>query len=151
MENASKALIIAGAILISIVIISLGVVIIGQGQDVVNDSNMDKQKITTWNQQFTQYVGDSVSGSNVNTLINDVIASNVVSNRDGSMNKLIVVTPGATKTGDVKVTSTTKGKDGATTYTSAFTSKALPGKKYKVEVTGYSNDGYIRTIKVTMN
>ena len=151
MENASKALIIAGAILISILIISFGVIILGQGGDVVNDSNMDKQKITTWNQQFTQYVGDSVSGSNVNTLINDVIASNVVSNRDGSMNKLIVVTSGGKKTGDVKVTSTTKGKDGATTYTSAFTSKALPGKKYKVEVTGYSNDGYIRTIKVTMN
>lgn len=34
MENASKALIIAGAILISIVLITLGVVILGQGQEV---------------------------------------------------------------------------------------------------------------------
>ena len=39
MENASKALIIAGAILISIVLITLGVVILGQGQEVVNSSN----------------------------------------------------------------------------------------------------------------
>lgn len=47
MENASKALIIAGAILISIVLITLGVVILGQGQEVVNSSNMDAQAISS--------------------------------------------------------------------------------------------------------
>ena len=92
MENASKALIIAGAILISIVLITLGVVILGQGQEVVNSSNMDAQAISSFNSQFTQYEGDSVTGSRVNTLINAVISSNTVSNRDGEVNKLINIT-----------------------------------------------------------
>lgn len=94
MENASKALIIAGAILISIVLITLGVVILGQGQDVVNNSNMDATEISSYNSQFTQYEGDHVSGSNVNTLINAVISANTVSNRDGSTEKLITIDPG---------------------------------------------------------
>ena len=38
MENASKALIIAGAILLAILLISLGIYIFSQAQSVVNDS-----------------------------------------------------------------------------------------------------------------
>ena len=41
MENASKALIIAGAILLAILIISLGILIFNQAQDTVGSVNMD--------------------------------------------------------------------------------------------------------------
>ena len=91
MENASKALIIAGAILISIVLITLGVVILGQGQEVVNSSNIDDTAIQSFNQKFTQYEGTNVSGSRVNALINAVIANNTVAKRDGEENKLITI------------------------------------------------------------
>ena len=45
MENASKALIIAGAILLSILIISLGILIFSQAQDTINSINMSEQEI----------------------------------------------------------------------------------------------------------
>ena len=38
MENASKALIIAGAILISIILISIGIMVIQAGNSVVSDA-----------------------------------------------------------------------------------------------------------------
>ena len=45
MENASKALIIAGAILLSILLITLGIMIFGQAQDTVNNSGMSQAEI----------------------------------------------------------------------------------------------------------
>ena len=40
MENASKALLIAGAILIAIVLITFGVIILGQGSEIINSSSL---------------------------------------------------------------------------------------------------------------
>ena len=45
MENASKALIIAGAILLSILLISLGIMIFTQAQDVISGSGMSKAEL----------------------------------------------------------------------------------------------------------
>ncbi len=143
MENASKALIIAGAILISIVLITLGVVILGQGQEVVNSSNMDAQAISSFNSQFTQYEGDSVTGSRVNTLINAVISSNTVSNRDGEVNKLINITV-ANGTDITLKTSTASD----ITYVSGVTTRAKSGTIYKVTV-DYGTAGYINTITIS--
>ena len=57
MENASKALIIAGAILLSILLISLGIMIFNQAQDSLDGNGMNQAKITTFNSQFTKYEG----------------------------------------------------------------------------------------------
>ena len=57
MENASKALIIAGAILLAILLISLGIYIFSQAQNVVNDSGFSKAEIQTFNNQFLKYEG----------------------------------------------------------------------------------------------
>ncbi len=75
MENASKALIIAGAILLSILLISLGIMIFSQAQDTVNNSGMSQAEINTFNSQFTKYEGTR-KGSEVKSLIGEVIASN---------------------------------------------------------------------------
>ena len=75
MENASKALIIAGAILLSILLISLGIMIFNQAQDTVNNSGMSQAEIATFNNQFLKYEGTQ-KGSVVKSLINEVIASN---------------------------------------------------------------------------
>lgn len=101
MENASKALIIAGAILLSIVLITLGVVIIGRGQETVDQANIDDQVVSTWNQKWTKYEGDSVSGTTVNTLINEVISSNKVVTGKGETEKVIGIEIGAKDTGSV--------------------------------------------------
>ena len=57
MENASKALIIAGAILLSILLISLGIVIFNQAKDVVSGSGMTQAEQQSFNAKFTQYQG----------------------------------------------------------------------------------------------
>ena len=55
MENASKALIIAGAILISILLISLGIVIYNSAKDAASTDQMDDFQVSAFNSKFTQY------------------------------------------------------------------------------------------------
>lgn len=59
MENASKALIIAGAILVAILLISIAIILINSGRDVVDTgtAGMNSQKIQAFNAQFTPYEG----------------------------------------------------------------------------------------------
>ena len=75
MENASKALIIAGAILLAILLISLGIMIFNQAQDTVNNSGMTQAEITAFNNKFLKYEGTQ-KGSVVKSLINEVLATN---------------------------------------------------------------------------
>ena len=75
MENASKALIIAGAILLAILIISLGILIYNKASSVAQKNGMDEVEISSFNQKFTQYEG-TVKGSTVRALVQAVIASN---------------------------------------------------------------------------
>ena len=75
MENASKALIIAGAILLAILLISLGIMIFNQAQDTVNNSGMSQAEKTAFNNKFLKYEGEQ-KGSVVKSLINEVLASN---------------------------------------------------------------------------
>ena len=76
MENASKALIIAGAILLSILIISLGIMVYNNAKNTVGSANLSKQEIQTFNSQWEAYVGSNKTASEVRTMIQAVIASN---------------------------------------------------------------------------
>ena len=72
MENASKALIIAGAILLSIAIIGVGMYVFQNVQETIKDgADMSADQIRTYNQEFTMYEGRQ-SGSQVRSLL-DVI------------------------------------------------------------------------------
>ena len=77
MENASKALIIAGAILISILIIGLGVFIYQQAQSTVSKANLNSQEAQAQNQQFDNYFGDKVSAQEVKQLCTTVRSNNI--------------------------------------------------------------------------
>ena len=76
MENASKALIIAGAILLAILIISLGIVVYNQASDTLKKINIDQQEIEAFNNKFVSYQGQKVSGSQVNALRQLVVSVN---------------------------------------------------------------------------
>ena len=82
MENASKALIIAGAILLAILIISLGIMIYNQASGVVNNNAMTEVEVSSFNQRFSQYFGKKVRGANVNSLINAVNNNNMSTDDD---------------------------------------------------------------------
>ena len=77
MENASKALIIAGAILIAILLISIGVILINSGRDVTSTgtAGMTSQKIQGFNSQFTPYEGTK-KGSEIKSLVSTASANN---------------------------------------------------------------------------
>lgn len=78
MENASKALIIAGAILISILLISVGILVMQSASGVTSEmeGRMDATAIQSFNATFENYVGTR-RGSMIKTLISEVSASNV--------------------------------------------------------------------------
>jgi hypothetical protein len=76
LENASKALIIAGAILLAILIVGLGVYIYRQAAGVIDTGTMDQLVVSQFNAQFEPYLGNNVSGSNVKQLIKIIKASN---------------------------------------------------------------------------
>ena len=78
MENASKALIIAGAILIALLLISVGIMLFNGSSGLFNSarSRMSDQEKTMFNQSFTMYAGNRVSGSSVRELIRIVSANN---------------------------------------------------------------------------
>ena len=76
MENASKALIIAGAILLAILIISLGIMIYNQAAGIAQNNSMNELEVQQFNQKFTQYEGSDIRGSSVRALQQVVKASN---------------------------------------------------------------------------
>ena len=76
MENASKALIIAGAILLAILIIGLGIFIYRQAENTVSDTGMDQLAIQQFNAQFTQYDSKTVSGGSARALYDTVVNNN---------------------------------------------------------------------------
>ncbi len=77
MENASKALIIAGAILIALLLVGIGVLLISSGTDITSrgQTAMQSQKIQSFNAQFLPYEGLK-KGSELKNLENVVRASN---------------------------------------------------------------------------
>ena len=95
MENASKALIIAGAILLAILIISLGILIYNQASGIVTNNSMSEVDINTFNSKFTQYGGNQ-RGSAVRALIQQVDSSNAVPENTNRQVK-VVKTDGSTE------------------------------------------------------
>ena len=76
MENASKALLIAGAILLCILIIAIGMFIYNSAQSTITDSltSLSTQEVEAFNNQFTSYEGIQ-TGSNVRALMGRLIAN----------------------------------------------------------------------------
>lgn len=117
MENASKALIIAGAILLSILLISLGIMIFNQAQDTINNSGMSQAEKTAFNQKFTKYEGNR-KGSEVRSLIQEVMVANSDENNQDAGIKITMYL------GDAEITSSTGIKNTTTYSVGVFYSKS---------------------------
>lgn len=88
MENASKALIIAGSVLIAILLISLGLLIF-KSTSGTTDQTQELGKtleVQQFNSQFLKYCGTSVKGSQVRTLCEVIIAHNANSDNKVTIN-----------------------------------------------------------------
>ena len=94
MENATKALLIAAAVLIAILIISLGIVIYNQASETVNSVNMSSQEVQAFNDQFLKYDGTGKRGTEVNALLKTILNNNMselAGNNNQETKKCIVI------------------------------------------------------------
>ena len=142
MENASKALIIAGAILLSILIISLGIMIFGQASEVIDQNAMSDLEITQFNTKFTQYTGDKVRGAQVNSLINVIVQNNVT--QDDTSKQVQLKVPANNWTAGTKTPT-----EVATKVTSVNeVGRAQTGKLYEVSWEPDPHTGLVSTITI---
>lgn len=90
MENASKALLIAGAVLIVILLIGIGMLIYSKSTGVIDTaaSSMNSYEIQMFNSQFTAYEGEQKNGS-VKSLIQAIAANNAT--YKGNSNKIVQI------------------------------------------------------------
>lgn len=136
MENASKALIIAGSILIAIMIISLGVLVFNNfGGKAKEMANMDEQEIKVFNSKITPYLGNAIKGSQVNALLQYCLSVNMNAKQTGESHKIITVSAG---------TSSLNGDS------NSFTRVETGTKTYKVQGT-YNDGGLLTNISITQN
>ena len=137
MENASKALIIAGAILLAILLISLGIMIYQQASAQVNSAGMSDAELSAFNQKWTKYQGKQ-KGTMVRSLVQEVIANN---NGDESASGRQIEIAAATGSTSVVTLATGTGKQPA--YATNFSNTGI----YTVDVI-YDSTGRINKITV---
>ena len=140
MENASKALIIAGAIILAILIIGLGMAVFNQAKDAITGSNMDSEKIGAINSKFEEYLGNNVKGSKARTLC-DVIRNNnlAVGAGDGETVYNVALTYSTTDVGKLSAADI-----------NIIRNKISAAKTFKIVPT-YGADGLINLITITPN
>ena len=126
MENASKALIIAGAILLAILLISLGIFIFTGAQDVTKNSGLDAQEVSVFNSAMVKYEGKNKTTSDIRSLKNEIISANK-------------------KLKDIGKTEITIGTGAATAYN---TSTLDESKRYTIKV-DFGTDGYVNKVIIT--
>ncbi len=131
MENASKALIIAGAILLSVLIISLGIMVFQNAKNTVGSTNLSKQEIETFNSQWQAYEGKNKTASEVRTMIQAVIANNAAEEKSGTGRKIQV-----TDNGTAVTTATTP------TTNSSLATSLTNSKTYTISL-GYDTNGLV--------
>lgn len=143
MENASKALIIAGSILVAIMIVAFGVLLFNKAQSSADTSGLDSAEITMFNQKWEKYDRQQL-GSNVKALISYAI-SNASVNKDNGYKLPTITGAGTTATGG-----STASSNISTYITSLNTIRnaIVSTTTYTVTLT-YGTDGIITQITIT--
>ena len=131
MENASKALIIAGAILLAILLISLGIYVFTGAQDTVKNSGLEAQEASTFNSAILKYEGNKKSASDVRSVKNEIVAANSKLNSEGRSGEFIKINDKAAASFD-----TSGLDDSKKTYTIALTYSDTTGYITNVKITG---------------
>ena len=131
MENATKALLIAAAVLIVIIIISLGVYVVGMGNDQMQQGEqaLSDLEVNSFNNTYENYEGTSVAGSRVNSLLKTVFNHNLMESDE---------TRKITVDGDVSLSADAEKQVTVGT-----------GKRYSVVCNKDKNSGLITSITIT--
>ena len=139
MENASKALIIAGAILLAIIIISLGIMVVNNARSTVGNTSLNKQEIEAFNSTWDAYCGEKKSASDVRSLCSAAISNNAVELSNGNA-RYVKVTGSSL---NINIDGT------ATPQTTSVPALSNAGN-YTISIANYAN-GLVSEITVTSN
>ena len=117
------------------------------GSSAKDAANMDEQEIANFNSKITPYVGDNISGSQVNALIQLVISIDNSAISSGDLSKTVSINYKSTnnKNNTISVNASKQLKDSVGDATRKVNTGA--GIYYKVKAT-YGDDGLIKSIKV---
>ena len=166
MENASKALLIAGAILICILLIAIGMYIYNSAQGTIQTAagQMGQQDKEMYNSMIKKYVGNSKKGSDVKQMIEDIIsqnsqyvnesgkfisihAKNISGFADGTTDPLKTVGENANVYENKEGENSQANIDAARTEYRKLKQKISAGRNYKVEE--QEKDGIIFAVTVS--
>lgn len=146
MENASKALIIAGAILLSIAIIGVGMFVYNSvSETITGAADMSQDEINTYNQTFANYEGVK-NGSQVKQLCDQIRTHNNGTQDDPSL--LITLVEGTAV--DAEGPSAIGATGTTTAEINTIRNKILSGRQYTVSL-GYDTVGRITQVGVQLN
>ena len=146
MENASKALIIAGAILLSILIIGLGMFIFQQAAGSFDMEQFDATKAQTYNNKFLNYEGIQ-TGAQARQLCNLVIQHNLtVAKSDYTL--YVQVLDGNGEINNANDASATSTAATMNTTVTTVRNAIKAGKNYEVTFGYDANTGYIVEVKI---
>ena len=84
MENATKALLIAAAVLVAILSISFGLVIYNKSTTATDSADLTATQIQAQNEKFAKYEGENQRGSVVNALLETALTNNTTATSDGA-------------------------------------------------------------------
>ena len=146
MENASKALIIAGAILLSIAIIGVGMAVFSNVSEKITGADMTQEETDAYNQEFLSYEGN-IRGSIAKTLCNRINSHNLGAEDDSRKIKLTFGSNGVPddcpppEEGDASTTTTEINK--------IKNESIKSGKTYTVTLGYDSNSGLITQIDIS--
>ena len=147
MENASKALIIAGAILLSIAIIGIGMFVYNSVSGTIQDSvDMSDDEINAYNRDFLTYEGNARNGSQVKSLCETVRNHNVTVTDPSQEISLINGTA-------QNITAPTQTGTAGTTPAEINTLKntILSGRQYTVSIGYDPSTGRVTQVGVVLN
>lgn len=134
MENATKALLIAAAVLIAILIISLGVVIYQKASESMSNMDMTEYQITQFNDKFKKYEGTSKNGSEVNAMLDTVFNHNNAQDDTSTCVKVVIGSNTVIEASNTLASSP---------------DKVVIGNKYGIKCTYNTKTGLISEITVT--
>lgn len=143
MENATKALLIAGAVAVTLLILSLGMYFYNSATDGIDLSKLSQAQKDEFNRSWQMYEGAAISGSQVNNLIQQVINSNTKEHKENT-GKVIDLT---VSKGQIDTTFTGVNKDGTIKGGTGISSKIKTGLTYNVEV-NIGTEGLVDTITI---
>lgn len=140
MENATKALLIAAAVLVAILIISLGIGIFNMASEQVdNAGDLSEYQIQQFNDKFKKYEGTNVSGSDVNAMINTVFNHNLAQ-------------PDVSTQVQITTSGSVIGFSGLSTgSTTSSPGRVSTGQRYTVVATYDSDSKLITTLTISQN